>query len=136
MHYRILFTAMFIWSCLSWSLAAAQEAPLFRVNEKTYTFSDLTGKPETELRKHFDSSIKEMSDAELEKQLFPAQAAELRTVPPRSRHDFLRDAVWANCKLPLVHDALATFVLAAISEAIIREHGIDPDEYFDHSVIR
>jgi len=128
-----------IFMALSLIQPAAVQAggkPLFRVQDKEYTFEDISGSTEEKVRQRLMEQIGKMKLEQLAPVLSNESRKEIGDLPESQRLMRAREVVWQVVYRQILRPSVHLIVRAAIADAIVKEHGIGADEYFDIEAIR
>ena len=121
---------------LSTTERAISDPSVFAVAGQPYSLKQLTGHTKEELKFEFDSEVKKMSDESLKKWInkysYSQDGRDGKTVSKRSD---LEETLWKAVYYRLLDDTIRPIVLSAITQHIVKNHGIDLKEYFDMSAL-
>lgn len=112
------------------------DGPLFLVGDKSYTLKDLIGVTEAQLRQRFQSYIKDMDDKELIRYMTDQDRAEVGRAAPIQRRSLMEEFAFRSYQHPLLRHAIEMILVAGITENILRDQGIDANDYFDLELLR
>jgi hypothetical protein len=120
------------------------DTSVLAIDGQPYSFKDLVGTSQAEIKSQFDKEVKKLSNDEITRRMISpgiesAPEEEKKTMPLQSaidRRTAREVALWKSFRNNLLDQAAELLALSRVTDRIVREHRINLSDYFNLPVLR